>query len=80
MLSSTLAVLLPFVNALTLNTPASLTSGGQATITWTTTAGDPPFTLELVNAVQFHNSFGIANNVDPSLQTINLTLPIVPAG
>ena len=78
---STLALLIPFVRALTIDTPTNLTSGGPAHITWTTAAGDPPtFSLELVNADVFHNSFAIANNVNPSTGSIDLVLPIVPSG
>ena len=71
---------MPFVSALTLNTPENLASGGSATITWTTASGDPStFSIELLNTV-FHNSFAIANNVNPSSGTITLDLPIVPPG
>lgn len=77
---SALTLVVPFVSALTLNTPKDLSSGGPATISWTNAAGDPStFSLELVNTV-FHNSYAIANNVVPSSGTISLQLPTVPPG
>jgi hypothetical protein len=39
----------------------------------------PTFSFELVNEV-FHNSFAIANNVEPTPGSLEVTLPIVPAG
>ncbi|KAF8890101.1 hypothetical protein BD779DRAFT_1785146 [Infundibulicybe gibba] len=77
---SLLALVAPLVSALTINAPTDPTSGGSVTITWTTTSGDPPiFSIELMNTA-FNNAFAIANNVDVSLGTITLTLPIVPVG
>ncbi|EPQ60277.1 hypothetical protein GLOTRDRAFT_108878 [Gloeophyllum trabeum ATCC 11539] len=78
-LSVAAAAVLPLVSALTLQTPSGLTSAGPATISWTAESTDPPFSLELVNQV-FHNSFAIANNVQPGQGSLSLTLPIVPAG
>ncbi|KIP11768.1 hypothetical protein PHLGIDRAFT_33240 [Phlebiopsis gigantea 11061_1 CR5-6] len=76
-----LAALLPFAASLTITTPTNLTSGGPATISWTTAAGDPStWSFELVNTDVFHNSFAIANNVNPSLGSISMTLPSVPPG
>ncbi|TFK56827.1 hypothetical protein OE88DRAFT_60676 [Heliocybe sulcata] len=77
--SPSLAILVPFVSALTLNAPSGLSSGGPATITWTSESTDPPFSIELVNTV-FHNSFAIANNVNPTLNSMTIALPIVPVG
>ncbi|KZT30980.1 hypothetical protein NEOLEDRAFT_1083611 [Neolentinus lepideus HHB14362 ss-1] len=74
---SVAAVLVPFVSALTLNTPTGLSSGGPATITWTSEPTDPPFSIELVNTA-FHDTFAIANNVNPLMNTISLNLPSVP--
>jgi len=76
-----LTVVIPFVSALTINAPSTqCASGGQCTITWTTSAGDPgTFTLELLNTV-FHNSFAIGNNLVPSAGSATIELPIVPAG
>ncbi|KDQ62907.1 hypothetical protein JAAARDRAFT_43997 [Jaapia argillacea MUCL 33604] len=76
---STLALLLPFATALTLSTPTGLTSGGPATVNWTATTTDVPFSLELVNTL-FHNSFAIGNNLQPGLGTYSFTMPTVPIG
>ncbi|THH08477.1 hypothetical protein EW145_g2687 [Phellinidium pouzarii] len=80
-LAVSLAIVAPLVSALTITTPSGWTSGGLANITWTAVAGDPQtFSIELVNTV-FHNSFGIANNVQTgAMQITNLELPIVPPG
>ncbi|PPQ69664.1 hypothetical protein CVT26_001533 [Gymnopilus dilepis] len=74
------AVVAPLASALTLNIPTNPTSGGNVTITWSSAPNDPEtFSLELINTA-FHNSFAIANNVNPTAETISLTLPIVPVG
>ncbi|KAG5340520.1 hypothetical protein C0989_001330 [Termitomyces sp. Mn162] len=75
---SFLALATPLVNALTLNIPSNPTSGGSVTITWTSTATDPPFSLEL-NHPSFNSAIAIANNVQPGQGMITLTLPIVPS-
>lgn len=54
-------------------------SSSPITITWTSEPDDPPFSIELVNDI-FNNQFAIANNVQPSLGTLELTLPQVPPG
>lgn len=70
----------PLVSALILQTPTNPTSGGQMTIMWTSENGDPStWSFELLNP-DFHDSFAIANNVDPSPQQLTLTIPIVPVG
>jgi len=75
-----LALVTPLVAGLTLQIPQNPTSGGTVTIVWTSAAGDPStFTLELVNDV-FHNSFAIANNVQPTTGQITIELPSVPVG
>ncbi|KAF7305579.1 hypothetical protein HMN09_00811100 [Mycena chlorophos] len=73
------AASLKAVEALTINTPSGLTSGGMATITWTATSSDPPFSIELVHP-SFNQEFAIANSVNPANQTITLQLPPVPPG
>ncbi|KAH7886435.1 hypothetical protein F5I97DRAFT_1830185 [Phlebopus sp. FC_14] len=79
-LVSTLALALPLVSALTVNTPNGATTGGTVTLAWTATSTDPAyFTFELVNTA-FHNTFAIANNVQASLGTITIQLPQVPVG
>ncbi|KAH9969132.1 hypothetical protein BC827DRAFT_1168006 [Russula dissimulans] len=62
-LASSAIFFLPFVSAITFETPSNITSGGPATINWTPDSTDPDtFSLELVNPI-FHNAFAIANNV-----------------
>lgn len=79
-LCTIVAVALPFVQALTVSTPTNVNSGGTVNLNWTTAAGDPTtFSVELINTV-FNNQFALANNVDPSLQTLTINMPIVPAG
>ncbi|PCH34083.1 hypothetical protein WOLCODRAFT_22446 [Wolfiporia cocos MD-104 SS10] len=78
---SALAVLLPFAAAtIVLETPTNWQSGTPANISWSSSGGDPRFSLELVNDIEFHNSFAIANNLNPSDGFATFTLPIVPAG
>jgi len=75
-----LAFVAPLVAGLTLQIPENPTSGGSVTIKWTSASGDPAtFTLELTNE-SFHNSFAIANNVQPESGQITLNLPVVPVG
>ena len=45
---------------------------------WTAAPGDPIFTIELQNPVQFHNALALANNVDPTLGSVSITLNPVP--
>ncbi|KAI0931396.1 hypothetical protein AcV5_005110 [Taiwanofungus camphoratus] len=78
---SALAALIPFASAaIQLTTPTDWASGASANVSWTASPQDPYFSFELVNADIFHNSFGIANNVNPTLGFLTLTLPIVPSG
>jgi len=84
MFSKFISVLLlaaPLVSAITLNPiEGVITSGGPITITWTPGSDDPPtFSFELLNP-SFNNAFAIANNVDPSLGTLTVTLGVVPVG
>jgi hypothetical protein len=78
-----LSLVVPLVSALTILTPTNPTTGGNVTIKWTTDASDPgtfsTFSFELINAA-FNDAFAIANNVDPSLNQLTLTLPVVPVG
>jgi len=75
-----LALVAPLVSALTVSVASGATSGGNITINWTTDSGDPStWTFELVNP-SFNNAFALANNVDPTLNTLTLQCPIVPSG
>jgi len=77
---SVLALVAPLVSGLTVTVPDGATSGGNITINWTTDSTDPStWTFELVNP-SFNNAFALANNVDPSLNTITIQCPIVPTG
>jgi hypothetical protein len=79
---ATLALLAPLVLAeITIDAPKNPVSSGSITVNWhSDPAVDPPvFQLYLFNEV-FHDNFGIANNVDRSLNSITLVLPVVPAG
>ncbi|KAJ7149508.1 hypothetical protein C8R43DRAFT_1007269 [Mycena crocata] len=74
----TLALGVSSAFALTVNAPNSPTSGGQTSITWTSTDSDPIFSIEL-NHPSFNTAFAIANNVDPKANNLTLTIPPVPA-
>jgi len=79
-LTFSVILFLPLVSAITFETPTNFTSGGPATINWTPDSSDPDvFSLELVNP-SFHNSFAIGNNIRTAAGTVNVNLPIVPAG
>ncbi|KAF9528118.1 hypothetical protein CPB83DRAFT_894608 [Crepidotus variabilis] len=76
---SLIAVVLPLAACLQIAVPEHPTSQGTITIQWTSANGDPDtWSFELVN-VDFHDTFAIANNVDPAAQELTLTLPAVPA-
>ncbi|PIL31481.1 hypothetical protein GSI_06183 [Ganoderma sinense ZZ0214-1] len=80
--SSCLAALAlaPWAQALLLQIPVAWQSSSPANISWTNVATDPPFTLQLVNTDEFHDTFSIANNVNPSADFDSFTLPVVPQG
>ncbi|KAI0271457.1 hypothetical protein BC834DRAFT_444132 [Gloeopeniophorella convolvens] len=72
-------VSLPLVSAITFSTPTNLTSGGPATISWSSSSGDPQvFTIELNNPNLFHNAIAIANNIQATAGHVDVTLPVVP--
>ncbi|KAF8915167.1 hypothetical protein CPB85DRAFT_1180542, partial [Mucidula mucida] len=54
-------------------------SSSSLTINWTSQSSDPVFSIELIND-SFNRQFAIANNVQPSLNTLTLTLPQIPSG
>ncbi|KAJ7097051.1 hypothetical protein B0H15DRAFT_1019410 [Mycena belliarum] len=66
------------VLGLTPNAPSSAQSGGTVTITWSSTATDPTFSIELTHP-SFNAAIAIANNVDPLNNQVTVGLPIVPA-
>lgn len=49
-------------------------------VSWTNTATDPVFALQLVNTDEFHDTFSIANNLQPSADFASFQLGVVPAG
>ncbi|KAJ7607619.1 hypothetical protein DFH06DRAFT_1249771 [Mycena polygramma] len=67
------------LSTLTVTAPTSPQSGATTTISWTSDATDPTFSIELIHP-SFNEAIAISNNVDPSLDTITVELPIVPAG
>ncbi|KAG9309061.1 hypothetical protein JVU11DRAFT_10943 [Chiua virens] len=74
-------VALPLVSALTINPLTDATSGGTVTITWTASTTDAEsFSILMVNPVNFHNTFAIANTVKTVLGQLVLTLPSMPSG
>ncbi|KAE9394340.1 hypothetical protein BT96DRAFT_943255 [Gymnopus androsaceus JB14] len=72
------AVLPAALGAIVFNTPTNVTSGLVSNITWTADDTDPTFSLEL-NHPSFSNSIAIGNNIDPTLETLSIEWPIVPA-
>ncbi|KAJ7304770.1 hypothetical protein DFH08DRAFT_825334 [Mycena albidolilacea] len=67
------------VLSLTINPLSSAQAGAAMTITWTSSSGDPSFSIEL-SAPSFNAGLALANNVIPTTDQINITLPVVPAG
>nr|VWO94382.1 Zcf29p [Ganoderma boninense] len=80
--SSCLAALAlaPWAQALLLQIPVAWQSSSPANISWSHTATDPAFTLQLVNTDEFHDTFSIANNVNPDADFDAFTLPVIPQG
>ncbi|KAJ6538696.1 hypothetical protein DFH09DRAFT_1323652 [Mycena vulgaris] len=74
----TLALGVSAAQSLSVNAPSSVTSGGQTTMTWSSTSSDATFSIELIHP-SFNNAFAIANSVDPTTNTLTLTIPPVPA-
>ncbi|KAJ7724356.1 hypothetical protein B0H16DRAFT_1596482 [Mycena metata] len=66
------------VSCLTVNPPTAAQSGTTTTITWTSTTTDSTFSIELTHP-SFNQAIAIANNVDPTLDTLAIELPVVPA-
>ncbi|KAK7007514.1 hypothetical protein R3P38DRAFT_3027723 [Favolaschia claudopus] len=69
----------PSLSTLTVNAPTSPQSATTTTITWTSNASDPVFSIELTHP-SFNMAFALANNVDPTLNQLTIELPLVPAG
>ncbi|KAI0660573.1 hypothetical protein C8Q70DRAFT_60702 [Cubamyces menziesii] len=73
-------VLAPLASALTLQTPVDWHSSSQVNISWASTPTDPTFSLQLANTDEFHDTFSIANNLNPSANFASFQLGVVPAG
>ncbi|KAH9897901.1 hypothetical protein C8Q73DRAFT_682951 [Cubamyces lactineus] len=73
-------VLAPLASALTLQTPVDWHSSSQVNISWASTPTDPPFSLQLANQNEFHDTFSIANNLNPSANFASFQLGVVPEG
>ncbi|KAM5536026.1 hypothetical protein V8D89_010284 [Ganoderma adspersum] len=76
----TALALAPWAQALLLQIPVDWQSSSPANVSWTNVATDPPFTLQLANTDEFHDTFSIANNVNPTADFVSLTLPVIPQG
>lgn len=68
---------LSVTQALVLNTPVGAVTGEPLEISFEAQPSDPTFSLEL-ESFELHDSFAIANNVDPSSGAITVILPCVP--
>ncbi|KAF9446505.1 hypothetical protein P691DRAFT_761588 [Macrolepiota fuliginosa MF-IS2] len=78
-LSLLAALVAPLVSALTVSQPSQpVTSGGSMTFTWQAANGDPATFSVFLSNPAFNSVFAIANNVDTSLGTLTVTIPIVP--
>ena len=72
--------LVPWTQArIFLQIPVAWRSSSQVNVSWTHDAGDPIFSLQLARDI-FHDTFSIANNVDPTRDFISLLLGVVPEG
>ncbi|OSD06189.1 hypothetical protein PYCCODRAFT_1475026 [Trametes coccinea BRFM310] len=72
--------LAPLASALTLQIPVDWHSSSQVNISWSNTASDPSFSLQLVNTDEFHDTFAIANNLNPSADFASFQLGVIPEG
>ncbi|KAI0830824.1 hypothetical protein BC628DRAFT_1355763 [Trametes gibbosa] len=72
--------LAPWASALLLAIPVGWHSSSPVNVSWSNTPSDPVFTLQLFNTDEFHNTFAIANNLNPSADFAAFTLPVVPVG
>ncbi|KAJ7031005.1 hypothetical protein C8F04DRAFT_1111998 [Mycena alexandri] len=50
-------------------------AGAPLTVRWTSSAGDPVFSLELVDVTSVAKKVVLANNVDPSADHITVIIP-----
>ena len=71
--------LLSGARALQLNNPINAVSGEPLEISWKFRPEDPNFSLELFSPT-LHDTFALADDVNPSDNAIVVTLPDVPTG
>ncbi|KAI0756497.1 hypothetical protein C8Q80DRAFT_1128924 [Daedaleopsis nitida] len=76
----TTLALVPWAQALLLQIPVGWHSSSNVNISWSHQATDPPFTLQLFSIDAFHDTFSIANNVDPTTDFTAFQLGVVPEG
>jgi len=77
---SLLVLVAPLVSALTFGTLPPISSSSPTVITWTTEVGDASTaTLELTHP-DFNQAMALANNVDMSMGSINITIPTLIPG
>ncbi|KAI8981159.1 hypothetical protein BD414DRAFT_491842 [Trametes punicea] len=76
-LSLAAVALAPLASALTLQIPVDWHSSSEVNISWSNTPTDPPFSLQLVNNI-FHDTFSIANNLQPSADFAQFQLGVIP--
>ena len=72
--------LAPLVQGLLLQIPVDWASSSEVNISWTNTASDSVFALQLVNTDEFHDTFSIANNLQPSADFASFQLGVIPEG
>ncbi|KAI1794044.1 hypothetical protein LXA43DRAFT_1059627 [Ganoderma leucocontextum] len=70
----------PWAQAILLQIPVDWQSSSPANISWSHTSADVAFTLQLANTDEFHDTFSIANNVNPTVDFDSFTLPVIPLG
>ncbi|KAH9858311.1 hypothetical protein C2E23DRAFT_803485 [Lenzites betulinus] len=72
--------LAPWASALLLATPVDWHSSSPANVSWSSSPSDAVFSLVLFNTLNFHDTFAIANNVNPTANFAEFTLPVIPVG
>ncbi|KAI0800766.1 hypothetical protein C8Q74DRAFT_1364449 [Fomes fomentarius] len=71
--------LAPWAQALLLQIPVDWHSSSNVNVSWSHTDTDPVFALQLARDI-FHDTFSIANNLQPSADFTAFQLGVVPAG
>lgn len=72
--------LAPWASGLLLQIPVDWQSSSDVNITWTSSSSDSTFALQLVNTDEFHDTFSIANNLQPSANFAEFQLGVIPEG